>query len=72
MRAAWDALPQETRRRVDGLVVEHSIFHSRAKLGFTDYSDRSARRCRLRSRSWCARFRRPAGARFTSPRTPDA
>ena len=40
MRAAWDALPQETRRRVDGLVVEHSIFHSRAKLGFTDYSDR--------------------------------
>src|SRR5471032_3030929 len=39
MRAAWDALPQETRRRIDGLVVEHSIFHSRAKLGFTDYSD---------------------------------
>jgi len=40
MRAAWDALPQETRRRIDGLVVEHSIFHSRAKLGFTDYSDK--------------------------------
>src|SRR5450755_1497507 len=38
--AAWDALPQETRRRIDGLVVEHSIFHSRAKLGFTDYSDK--------------------------------
>ena len=40
MRAAWDALPPETRRRIDGLVVEHSIFHSRAKLGFTDYSER--------------------------------
>jgi alpha-ketoglutarate-dependent 2,4-dichlorophenoxyacetate dioxygenase len=40
MRAAWDALPDETRRRIDGMVVEHSIFHSRAKLGFTDYSDR--------------------------------
>ncbi|TMH10251.1 MAG: TauD/TfdA family dioxygenase [Betaproteobacteria bacterium] len=40
MRAAWDALPQETRRHIDGLVVEHSIFHSRAKLGFTDYSER--------------------------------
>jgi alpha-ketoglutarate-dependent 2,4-dichlorophenoxyacetate dioxygenase len=40
MRAAWDALPQETRRRIDGLVVEHSIFHSRAKLGFTDHSAR--------------------------------
>ncbi|TMG91590.1 MAG: TauD/TfdA family dioxygenase [Betaproteobacteria bacterium] len=40
MRAAWDALPEDTRRRIDGLVVEHSIFHSRAKLGFTDYSER--------------------------------
>jgi alpha-ketoglutarate-dependent 2,4-dichlorophenoxyacetate dioxygenase len=40
MRAAWDALPAETRQRIDGMVVEHSIFHSRAKLGFTDYSDR--------------------------------
>ena len=40
MRAAWDALPEPLRRRIDGLVVEHSIFHSRAKLGFTDYSDR--------------------------------
>jgi alpha-ketoglutarate-dependent 2,4-dichlorophenoxyacetate dioxygenase len=39
MRAAWDALPQATHRRIDGLVVEHSIFHSHAKLGFTDYSD---------------------------------
>src|SRR4030095_10974759 len=40
MRAAWDALPEATRRRIDGLVVEHSIFHSRAKLGFTNYTDR--------------------------------
>src|SRR4030095_13753304 len=40
MRAAWDALPEATRRRIDGMKVEHSIFHSRAKLGFTDYSAR--------------------------------
>src|SRR4051812_15443011 len=40
MRAAWDALPETTRRQIDCLVVEHSIFHSRAKLGFTNYSDR--------------------------------
>ena len=40
MRDAWDALPEGTRRRIDGLKVEHSIFHSRAKLGFTDYSER--------------------------------
>src|SRR5690606_23372245 len=36
MRAAWDALPEETRQRIDGLVVEHSIFNSRAKIGFTE------------------------------------
>ena len=40
MRAAWDALSEATKRRIDGLVVEHSIFHSRAKLGFTNYTDR--------------------------------
>jgi alpha-ketoglutarate-dependent 2,4-dichlorophenoxyacetate dioxygenase len=40
MRAAWDALPQATRRRIDGLVVEHSIFNSRAKVGSTQYSER--------------------------------
>ncbi|MDE2361980.1 MAG: TauD/TfdA family dioxygenase [Hyphomicrobiales bacterium] len=38
MRAAYDALPEGTKRRIDGLVCEHSIFTSRAKLGFTDFS----------------------------------
>ena len=37
-RAAYDALPDATKRRLDGLVAEHSIFNSRAKLGFTDFS----------------------------------
>ena len=37
-RAAYDALPEATKRRLDGLVAEHSIFNSRAKLGFTDFS----------------------------------
>ena len=40
MRAAWDALPERTRRRIDGLVVEHSIFNSRAKVGSTNYSEK--------------------------------
>ena len=40
MRAAYEALSDDMKRRIDGLVVEHSIFHSRAKLGFTNYSDR--------------------------------
>ena len=38
MRAAYDALPEATKRRINGLVAEHSIFTSRAKLGFTDFS----------------------------------
>lgn len=37
-RAAYDALSETTRRRLDSLVVEHSIFNSRARLGFTDFS----------------------------------
>ncbi|MGE0312001.1 MAG: TauD/TfdA dioxygenase family protein [Lautropia sp.] len=40
MRAAWDALPDATRRRIDGRIVEHSIFHSRASIGMTDYTAR--------------------------------
>jgi alpha-ketoglutarate-dependent 2,4-dichlorophenoxyacetate dioxygenase len=34
MRAAWDALPDETRARLEGLRVHHSIAHSRQTLGF--------------------------------------
>ncbi|MEI7872034.1 MAG: TauD/TfdA family dioxygenase [Alphaproteobacteria bacterium] len=37
MRAAYDALPEATKRRIAGLVAEHSIMHSRAKLGFADF-----------------------------------
>ena len=39
MRAAYDALPGETKARIRGLVAEHAIMHSRRKLGFTDFSD---------------------------------
>jgi alpha-ketoglutarate-dependent 2,4-dichlorophenoxyacetate dioxygenase len=38
-RAAYDALPEATKKRIDSLVVEHSIFNSRARLGFTNFSD---------------------------------
>ncbi len=38
MRAAYDALPEETKRSIDRLVCEHSIFNSRAKLGFVNFS----------------------------------
>lgn len=34
MRAAYDALDAETRRKIDGLRAHHSIAHSRQTLGF--------------------------------------
>ena len=39
MRAGWDALPDDMKQRVRGLVAEHAIMHSRRKLGFNDFSD---------------------------------
>jgi alpha-ketoglutarate-dependent 2,4-dichlorophenoxyacetate dioxygenase len=39
MRAAYDALPEKTRQRIDGLVAYHSIMTSRAKLGFADFDE---------------------------------
>ena len=32
-RAAYDALPSAMKSRLDGLIAEHSIWHSRATLG---------------------------------------
>jgi len=39
MRAAYDALPEEMKQRLRGLVAEHAIMYSRRKLGFNDFSD---------------------------------
>ena len=39
MRAAYDALPDDMKLRLRGLVAEHAIMFSRKKLGFTDFSD---------------------------------
>lgn len=39
LRAAYDALPEATKRRIDGLIAEHSLMTSRAKLGFTDFDE---------------------------------
>jgi alpha-ketoglutarate-dependent 2,4-dichlorophenoxyacetate dioxygenase len=38
-RAGYDTLPEDMKRKLHGLVAEHSIFHSRARLGFTNFSD---------------------------------
>jgi alpha-ketoglutarate-dependent 2,4-dichlorophenoxyacetate dioxygenase len=39
LRAAYDALPEATKRCIAGLVAEHSIMTSRAKLGFADFDE---------------------------------
>jgi alpha-ketoglutarate-dependent 2,4-dichlorophenoxyacetate dioxygenase len=39
LRAAYAALTEDMKAKIDDLVAEHSIFHSRGQLGFTDYND---------------------------------
>ena len=39
MRAAYDALPQDMKQRLPGLVAEHAIQFSRKKMGFEDFSE---------------------------------
>ncbi len=43
MRAAYDALDDTMKQRLQGLVAEHAIMYSRARLGFTDFSDEERR-----------------------------
>jgi len=38
-RVAYEALPQNMKDRIEQLAAEHSIFTSRAKLGFTDFTE---------------------------------
>jgi alpha-ketoglutarate-dependent 2,4-dichlorophenoxyacetate dioxygenase len=37
MRAAYDALPEQTRIAIDPLIAEHDVFWSRAQIGFTEF-----------------------------------
>ena len=39
LRAAYDALPEAMKRRLDGLVAWHSLMTSRARLGFSDFDE---------------------------------
>jgi len=39
MRAAYDALDDETKREIEGHVCEHSLMYSRGSLGFVDYTE---------------------------------
>jgi len=39
LRAAYDALSGELKRRLEGLVAEHSLGYSRARTGFTSFTE---------------------------------
>ncbi len=39
MRAAYDALDNETKEEIETLICEHSLLHSRSALGFTDFTE---------------------------------
>ncbi|MSQ55421.1 MAG: TauD/TfdA family dioxygenase [Betaproteobacteria bacterium] len=44
LRAAWDALPEATRRHVEGRKAMHSAFHSRILLGDDRYTEEQLKR----------------------------
>src|SRR6202171_3556767 len=39
MRAAYDALDDETRCEIEDMICEHSLMYSRGSLGFLDYTE---------------------------------
>ena len=39
MRAAYDALDEETKAEIEDMICEHSLMYSRGSLGFFDYTD---------------------------------
>jgi alpha-ketoglutarate-dependent 2,4-dichlorophenoxyacetate dioxygenase len=39
MRAAYDALDEETKAEIEDMICEHSLMTSRGSLGFVDYTD---------------------------------
>jgi alpha-ketoglutarate-dependent 2,4-dichlorophenoxyacetate dioxygenase len=45
MRAAYDALDDETRAQIEDLVCEHSQIYSRQLIGFFELSDEERTRC---------------------------
>ena len=39
LRGAWAALPAERQRELDGLMIEHSVYASRSRVGYTEFSE---------------------------------
>ena len=52
LRAAYDALSDQMKQRIEGLVAEHSLVYSRERLGYTDWGDAVAERHDPRGRPY--------------------
>jgi alpha-ketoglutarate-dependent 2,4-dichlorophenoxyacetate dioxygenase len=39
MRAAYDALSQEKKQKIENPVAEHALSYSRARIGFSDFTE---------------------------------
>lgn len=39
LRSAYEALPEKRKQELEGLVAEHSIFHSRSQIGFGAFNE---------------------------------
>ena len=72
MRAAYDALADEMKQHLRGLVAEHAIMYSRKKLGFTDFSDEENQTLPPVPRPWCAGMQGPDAWACISLPTPGA
>ena len=53
------------KAKIDDLVAEHSIFHSRGQLGHTDYTEAERAVLPPARHSWCACIRAPSARRST-------
>jgi alpha-ketoglutarate-dependent 2,4-dichlorophenoxyacetate dioxygenase len=43
LRAAYDALDESTKLRIEGLIAEHSLMYSRERMGYTDWTEEERR-----------------------------
>jgi len=70
LRAAYDALDPATKKKLEGLIAIHSIWHSRGQLDVTTYTRKRRPACRRRRSGWCAPIPARIARRSTSPPTP--
>ena len=70
MRAAYDALDDETKALCEDLICEHCQIYSRLQLGFTDFTDDERERFKPVRQAWSAPIRPPAASRCFWPRMP--